>query len=330
LSGWLVFLFGVALALLSFAAPAQIKLQDDRGVARVWATPPVRVVSLLPSLTESVCALGGCGRLVGVDRHSNSPASVRGLPQLGGLEDASLERIVALKPDVVLMSASARLADRLEALGVRVLVLESRNHADVQRSLTLLAQLLGRPAEGARLWAGIQDRIQAAARRVPLALHGQSVYFELDATPYAAGAGSFIGETLAQLGLKNALPPELGAFPKLNPEYVVRLQPHIVMASQADLKLMRQRPGWVALKALAAGHSCGFSSERYELLIRPGPRLGEAADALADCLVAVGKVAVQAQPSGLRGEGWGRRALLKPIHLNSSYLNNAHSSNISR
>jgi iron complex transport system substrate-binding protein len=280
-------------ALGGFALPAfaraQGAIRDDRGVLVPMEAPPRRIVSLLPSLTESVCALGGCARLVGTDRFSNWPASVAALPKLGGMEDARVEGIVALKPDVVLVSSKARVTERLEALGVKVLVFEARNEADEKRSLVLLAALLGRPADAERVWAEIERDTRAAAARVPPRLVGKRVYFEVDATPYAAGATSFIGETLARLGLKNAVPAELGAFPKLNPEYVVRLQPDIVMAAKADLADMARRPGWSALRALKEGQTCGFTGERYDLLVRPGPRLGEAALVLADCLVAMTK-----------------------------------------
>lgn len=269
---------------------AQVVLHDDRGVQLTLPASPKRIVSLLPSLTESLCALQGCARLVGTDRFSNWPASVLALPKLGGVDDAQIERIVALRPDVVLAAPAARVVDRLESLGIAVVVLESRDHADVRRTLGLLAQLLGTPAEADRVWRDIERDINVAAARVPPELRGQRVYFEIDATPYAAGAASFIGQTLARLGMANAVPAELGPFPKLNPEYVVRAQPDIVMAGQRSLAEMPDRPGWSALQALRDHRTCGFDSPRYEVLVRPGPRLGEAAWLLADCLVVLGAV----------------------------------------
>lgn len=270
--------------LAGLAAQAQTVLRDDRGATLRFDTPPQRIVSLLPSLTEGVCALGACSRLVGVDRYSDWPASVAALPRLGGLEDANIERTVALRPDVVLAARSARVIERLEALGLKVLVLESDTHADVQRSLGLLAQMLGTPEQGDRLWVGIQREIADAAARVPARLRGRTVYFEVDSTPYAAGAASFIGQTLAQLGMANIVPVALGPFPKLNPEFVVRAQPAVLMAVQRELAAMPARPGWAGLAALQQGQACGFATARYELLVRPGPRLGEAAQVLADCL----------------------------------------------
>src|SRR5262249_59791735 len=75
-------------------------------------TPPKRIVSLLPSLTESVCELGECGRLVATDRYSNWPASVQTLPKAGGLEDVQVEEVVRAKPDIVLLAHPPRVLDR--------------------------------------------------------------------------------------------------------------------------------------------------------------------------------------------------------------------------
>ena len=265
-----------------------VTVVDDRGRPVSIDQPVRRVVSLLPSLTESVCALQACDRLVGVDRFSNWPAQVQQLPRLGGLEDTTIERLVALKPDLVLAAVSARALVRLEGLGIRVLALEPRTLADTRRVLEVLARALGQPGEGERLWARIDQRLTDAAARVPPALRGQKVYFEVSSAPYAAGESSFVGEVLARLQLGNVVPAAMGPFPKLNPEFVVRAQPGIVMASARNLAEMPGRPGWQAIAALQAGRSCGFAEARYELLVRPGPRLADAGELIADCLVKIG------------------------------------------
>ena len=282
-SGLAVLAISCLLAAPAAAQDAGAVVIDDRGVTVRFSQRPRRIIALLPSLTESVCALGACDRLVGTDRFSNWPASVVGLPKLGGLDDAQIEHIVTLRPEMVLVSASMRVSDRLEALGVRVVVLETRNQADVKRTLQLLGHALGVPGKANEVWADIERAIDQATARVPTTLRGQRVYFEVDTTPYAASAGSFVGEMLARMGLGNVVPAELGPFPKLNPEYVVRSQPDIVMASQRALAGMAKRPGWGALRALTEHRSCGFPSDRYELLLRPGPRMGEGAQILADC-----------------------------------------------
>ena len=150
-----------------------------------------------------------------------------------------------------------------------------------------IATLMGRPEQGAVLWARIDQQVQRAAARVPAALRGQKVYFEVDSAPYAAGSTSFLGELLTQLGLGNIVPPALGPFPKLNPEFIVKAQPDLVMAVERNLRDMPRRPGWSTLKALQTGRTCAFDATRYEMLVRPGPRLGEAAELVADCLQAL-------------------------------------------
>lgn len=253
------------------------------------AAPPQRIVSLVPGLTESVCALGACDRLVGTDRYSNWPAAVQALPKLGGLDDVPIERIAALKPDLVLAAPSARAVPRLQGLGLRVVVLHTRSHEDVLHNLQTLGQLLGDEAAARAAWAAIQTQMDQAAARVPPALRGRSVYFEVETSPYAAGPGSFIGQTLQRLGLVNIVPAALGPFPKLSPEFIVQAQPDIVMAETRNLQTMRGRPGWAALRALQRQQVCAFAPVDYELLVRPGPRMGQAALQVADCLAGLDK-----------------------------------------
>ncbi len=272
----------------SAASQAVIVLDDDRGRRVELPAPPQRIVSLLPSLTETVCALQACSRLVGTDRFSNYPASVLALPKLGGLEDTQVERIVALKPDLVLAAGSSRAIDRLEALGLRVVALEPKSLQDTERVIGKVAHALGDAPAGPALWRSLQARVTAAAARVPAGLRGQKVYFEVASAPYAAGESSFIGENLARLGMGNVVPAALGPFPKLNPEFVVRAQPDLIMATSKALADMPARPGWNTLRALREQRHCGFPGERWDVLVRPGPRLAEAAELMADCLVGLG------------------------------------------
>ena len=169
---------GAALALSAAALAQPIVVRDDRGSEHRFAAPPQRIVTMLPSLTEAAWVLGVGTRLVGVDRYSNWPAQIAALPRLGGLEDAHIEAIAALQPDVVLASTSSRAMDRLEVLGLRVVRLKSDSHDDVRRTLQLVAQLLGRPEAGARVWGDIQRQLDAAAARVPPGFRGQRVYFD--------------------------------------------------------------------------------------------------------------------------------------------------------
>ena len=277
---------GLALAALAlFCAPAQAALQvtDDAGVVVNFERAPQRIVSLLPSLAETVCELGQCARLVGVDRYSDFPASLQKLPQVGGGLDPNIEAIVALRPDVVLMATSSRSGERLRALGLKVVALEPKTHADVQRVMLKIGQLL-EVADAQKIWRAIDAAVMAAAQSVPARARGARVYFEVNQGPYAAGESSFIGETLTRLGAKNIVPAALGPFPKLNPEFIVRANPDLIMVGERNADGMAQRPGWAGMRAIREQRVCVFPVAESDTLVRPGPRMAEGARIMARCL----------------------------------------------
>jgi iron complex transport system substrate-binding protein len=271
-------------------AGSAVQLTDDRGVVVRLAQPPQRIVSLLPSLTESVCELGQCRRLVGVDRYSDYPPPVRSLPRLGGGLDPNIEAVVALRPDVVLMAASSRAVQRLESLGIKVITLEPRSYADVRRVLGQLAALLEVP-DAPRFWRAIDAGVDAAAQSLPPEARHMRVYFEVGRGPYAASEASFIGETLTRLGVKNIVPGELGPFPKINPEFVVRADPDLIMIGEAQAPELALRPGWSRMRAVRDQRLCLFSPQESDVLVRPGPRMAQAARLMARCIAGVGLAA---------------------------------------
>lgn len=288
LATWFAILFaGLFWPVLSSAQGFQIT--DERGIASNFAQPPQRIVSLLPSLTESVCAMGQCQRLVGVDRYSNFPASVQRLPTVGGGLDPNIEAIVALKPDVVLLATSSRAASRLESLGIKVVALEPKNHDDVRRVLSSLSILLGLAdapggeAAALKLWREIDAGVLAAARALSPAARITRVYFEVGRGPYAAGESSFIGQTLSRLGVTNIVPAALGPFPLLNPEFVMRADPDLIMITGRSPSSLSY-PGWNRIRAIREQRICSFNEQEGDVLVRPGPRMAEAARLMVRCL----------------------------------------------
>lgn len=278
--------YGLVALLMSLVAQAHAaQITDDRGVAVTLQQPPQRIVTLMPALTEMVCELGACARLVGVDDFSDWPRSVRTLPHVGGLEDARIEVILSLRPDVVLLPVSSRALPRLVALGLKVVALEPKTFADVRRVLQQLGEVL--QLEGAeRVWRGIETGVAAAARRLPPAQRGTRVYFEVDSAPYAASESSFVGEMLSRVGAANVVPGALGPFPQLTPEFVVRADPQLIMTSERDVHEMEDRPGWRSMRAVREHRICGFTPEQRSVLLRPGPRMAQAAQLMVECLQA--------------------------------------------
>jgi len=264
-------------------AQAAIEVSDDRGKTLVFNNPPQRLISLLPSLTESICALGKCSNLVGIDRFSNWPLSLQTLPKLGGISDSNLEGIVQLKPDLVLVDRSSPIIARLEGLHIPVMAFDIKTMADEERALKKMDLALG-SNESDRVWKQIQAEITRANKQLDGSQKNMRVYFEVNSAPYAAGRNSFIGELLTRLELNNIIPESLGAFPKINPEFVVQAKPEIIMLSETKLPDLKKRPGWSAIPAIAQNRICAFNKEQSDILVRPGPRMGQAALILSQCI----------------------------------------------
>ena len=280
----------LALSLASgLAAAAQsqpLVLRDDLQRAVTFDRPPQRIVSLLPSLTETVCALGACSRLVATDRYSDWPAEVQALPKTGGLEDAQIEGIVRLAPDLVLLSRTERITGRLHELGVESFALDTETYAAISRVVSVVGAILAVPAQAAALNRQIEAAVDGLGARALARRHGSgpSVYFEVDRAPYAAGPASFIGEMLTRLGARNIVTADLGPFPKLNPEYVVRRNPDVIFVSPTDEPLLAQRPGWDQIRAVKEHRLCVFAPSVHNTIVRPGPRVAAGMGAIEECL----------------------------------------------
>ena len=260
-----------------------VEVIDDRGKTISLSSPPQRLISLLPSLTESICALGKCNYLVGVDRFSNWPLSLQNLPKLGGMSDSNLEAIVQLKPDLVVVDKSSPIISRLEDLRIPVMAFEIKTMADEERTLKKLDLALGSKESG-RVWNQIQAEITRANKQLDGSQKNMRVYFEVNAAPYAAGRSSFIGELLTRLELNNIIPESLGPFPKINPEFVVQAKPQMIMLSETSVADMKKRPGWADIPAIKENRICAFKKEQSDVIVRPGPRMGEAALILSQCI----------------------------------------------
>jgi iron complex transport system substrate-binding protein len=224
---------------------------------------------------------------VGTDNYADWPSSVKQLPKLGGLYDTSVEAIIKLKPDVVLAGKSSRIISRLESLGIKVVALEPQSLSDVQRSMRTVAHVLQlpQPDEAAdRLWKQALQAIASAAQKIPASAQGASFYFEASTGGYAASESSFIGGIMKQLGLKNTVTVDMGSFPQVNPEFVVRSNPQWIFLAEPMAQSLDKRPGWSVIQAVKLGQVCAFTPEQGNVLVRPGPRMGEAATILVACL----------------------------------------------
>ncbi len=266
-------------------APDAQGVQDDSG-RLIAVFHPQKIISLVPAVTETICELGQCQRLIAVDRYSNWPADIGSLPKVGGMEDPNIEQIARLKPDLVFISDLSAVSERLNELHIQTFVVDARRYADIAHLISRLATLLQVPEAGKTLNQRVADGVRGLASRAKTVTQATQprVYIEIDNTPYAAGEDSYLGELLSKLNASNIVPKRLGAFPRLDPEYVVRQNPDVIMLIDSTRDTLQGRPGWSTIKAIRRNQICTFDPGTRDLLSRPGPRVVEGMQALASCL----------------------------------------------
>lgn len=268
--------------LSSAAATAYpLTLTDDLGRKVTLRAEPKRIVSVLPSSTETLCAIGACDRLVGVDEYSDFPAQVKTLPKVGGLYTPNIEAMVALKPDLVVVSKYGKLVEPLTATGIPVVAVNPETYDEVFSKTLVLGRIVNREAQAKNLVVQMRRDIARIEILTRNAVRKPSAYYEIDPTPYTAGPNSFIGVLLGKAGATNIIPANLGDFPKISPELVVQRNPQLILG--LDPATARARPGWANIAAVKSGRVIPVppGSPLDTLLNRPGPRLPQALAALA-------------------------------------------------
>jgi iron complex transport system substrate-binding protein len=255
----------------SNACGLPVVVRDGRGVDVVVRAEPARLVSLLPSHTETLFALGVGGSVVGVDDFSGALPGAGALPRLGGLYDAHIETLLALHPDVVLLSETSSAAAPLERGGLTVWCGSAATFDDVPRVIESIGAVVCRRAEAERLVRQIAADVAEVEARTRN-LERVRVYYELDASLYTVGPRSFVGTMIAKAGGQDIVPDGLGDFPKISPEAVIAADPAVIFGVSLDDA--RARPGWNQIAAVRTGHVYALGPDAG-LVARPGPRIAE-------------------------------------------------------
>jgi iron complex transport system substrate-binding protein len=278
------------------AATAQV---DDGGRSIVLERTPQRVVALAPSLTELVYAVGAGASLVATDTSSDHPPEVRTLPRVGDAQRVDLERIVALKPDLVLAwrhgNPGGQIA-RLEALGLKVFQLEPRRLAEVPRALERVGRLLGRAAEGAaaarRLEASLESLRARHAAAAPVA-----VFHQVWRDPLMTLNGEhLVSDILALCGGRNVFAALGPLVPTVSMESAVAAAPQVILTTRErddggpTLRREPQHPDFAAWRRFAsvpAVRGGWMFTLSGDTLHRQGPRIDQGA---ADVCAALDQV----------------------------------------
>lgn len=267
----LIRLFGLLLALPIQAATGP--LLDDAGHSLEFRQPPQRIISLAPHLTELLFAVGAGAQVVGVDSASDYPQAARSLPRVGDSSRINFERILALKPDLVIVWAGGnRAADIhvLEKMGMPVLHTRATRLGDVARLLRLIGQASGHGARGETAARDFATRLAAlqvpAGHRPPV-----GVFYQVWDRPLMTVGGShWISDALVLCGARNVFADLRGPSPVVSLEAVLQRAPALIVSGSDAPDLRRQWRRFTGLPAVANQALVRIDADRLHRLT---PRL---------------------------------------------------------
>ncbi len=301
-----------AAAFVAATSAAALTLADDAGRSVTLARPPVRIVTLAPSLTELVFAAGAGAAIIGADRYSDWPAAARRIPRVGDASRLDVERIVALRPDLVIAwrhGNNLRELDQLQAAGIPFFFLEPQHLDDVPGAIERLGALLGHEAEAASRAAALRDAL-ARLRRSHEHAAPVSVYYQVWSTPLMTiNRRHLISDVIALCGGRNVFAGLAPLVPVISTESVVAADPQAMITADREVgggPTLERKPGHPAfalwrrygdLTAVRRGWLFAIDGDRIS---RQGPRIVEGAAAMCEALDTVrreaGTVAPAASP----------------------------------
>lgn len=257
---------------------------DDYGSPIDTGRRAQRIVSLNPTTTEILFALGAGGQLVGRSRWDQWPVEARSLPALGDAIRPSVEQVLAARPDLVVLYASGdnrAAASAFAAAGVRVVALRVDRIADFERCVRVMGAVSGH-AEAARLAI---DSVTRSLEAVRVAMGGGGrvrVFLHVWDNPLMAiGGGSFMSELVDIAGGRNVYADLAEPSPQVSFEDLMRRDPDAILAGPLEVVRLSREPRWRALRAVREGRVLAYDTT---LVARPSMRLGEAARSLAKLL----------------------------------------------
>jgi iron complex transport system substrate-binding protein len=259
---------------------------DDAGRQVTIERSPTRIVSIAPSNTEILFALGLEERIVGVDSYSDYPPEATQMPQVGTYLEPDLERVVAAEPDLILATEAhvGTVLPELDALGLPTIVIEPTDLDEVFSGMLLAGTITGVSPRAQQVVCELQARVDAVADAVAGAPRLR-VFFELSPDLYTAGPGSFVDDLISRAGGVNVAAGAAELWPQLSAEAVVSADPEVILLADHEAGITAEqvaaRPGWQQVSAVQQGRIVSLDAD---LVARPGPRVVDGLEAIAAAL----------------------------------------------
>lgn len=254
-----------------------MRVTDARGRAVTIPAKPMRVVSLTPSNTEILCAVGLRGRLVGVTGYCDYPGFVKSKPKIGDMT-VSVEAVVALKPDLVVAHAQMNesAVRKLEKLGLTVFAVDPKTIAEVARDIRTIGRIVARPKTA----DGVAKRLEQEVAAVRGRAAGRRALVVIQSDPFwVAGPKTFVDEMLRLAGARNIAHDARPGFNTFSKELAVSRDPEVIIVGlESDVRYFTRDPAWK--RTSAAADNRVFVVD-HDLLVRPGPRLADGLRQLA-------------------------------------------------
>lgn len=278
-------LFVMFLALGACPAGA-LDVTDEKGRTVHIAEPPERIVSLAPGITEMLYALGLGDKIAGVTTFCDWPAAAREKTRIGGFANPSIEKIVSLKPDLIVATADGNrpeTAMQLARLGLCVYVINPSDTDGVLRSILHLGLITGRQEEAEKLTGELQAKLERLARLTGLRKKPR-VFFQLGLDPIVtAGRGTLIDEVIERAGGINVAAQGPARYPRYSAEGIIQARPDIIVFAPMvnDREFIAVRKFWQKYKDVPAVKNNRIYPLDANLINRASPRIFEAVEKMA-------------------------------------------------
>ncbi|MDP2948867.1 MAG: ABC transporter substrate-binding protein [Chloroflexota bacterium] len=268
-------------------------MTDSLGRKSTIATAPRRIVSLAPSNTEVLFAVGAGDLVVGVTKFCNYPAEARAREQVGGFsaKTISVEKVVSLKPDLVFSAGKIQqpVIEALEQAGIPVVSLDANSFNEVYANIELVGRVTGRQQEAARVVGEMKERVaqvQKKAAGVPKEKRLAVFYEVWDEPLMTAGPGTFIGQMIDLAGGVSVFSDVTESWPQVSAEEVVKRNPAVILGpdthgDKLTPEKVAQRSGWSRIGAVSSGRIYLLNGD---IISRAGPRLADGLEAVAKAL----------------------------------------------
>lgn len=261
-----------------------VAISDDAGRMLKIQKRPTRIVSLSPGNTELLFAIGAGDNVVAGTESDDFPAEAKKLPHIGGFAASDLEKILALKPDLVVSGGSlnTKLNQALETAKVQTLVLEPHTLSKASSSIRLLGHATGHDIQAGRVIDTMNARIESVRKSAAAVPDRPTVLILYDVNPlYTSPAESFIHDLINVAGGKDVVQKTLPGN-IISSEQVVLAKPDVIICGKYLEEKVKAMPGWKSIPAVKNNRF--FHSSDESILVRPSPRLAQGVEELANYL----------------------------------------------